>query len=201
MRIAVALAALASSSPRTGLSGAPFVGRPCRAYPRIERRPRSARALQVQISSVMPPPFRAAATGTATLIGGPTSIATGNSTIPMAARCSKRRTRPRGGLRTPLIESKTHHRLVICRRVARPANPRLGLKSRGRLVSRRPITMPHLPTNSLPRRSSLALPFLPGHAKAAPLPIPSGLTTHAGASQALPVVKVHRRYRYLGAPL
>jgi hypothetical protein len=59
--------------------------------------------------------------------------------------------------------------------------------------------MPHLPTKLFAATLVFGFALLAmGHAKAAPLPIPSSLTTHAGASQALPVVKVHRRYRYWG---
>ena len=59
--------------------------------------------------------------------------------------------------------------------------------------------MPHLPTKLFAATLVFGFALLAmGQAKAAPLPIPSSLTTHAGASQALPVVKVHRRYRYWG---
>jgi hypothetical protein len=58
--------------------------------------------------------------------------------------------------------------------------------------------MPHLATKLFAATLVFGFALAMGQAKAAPLPIPSGLTTHAGASQALPVVKVHRRYRYWG---
>jgi hypothetical protein len=52
--------------------------------------------------------------------------------------------------------------------------------------------MPHLPTKLFAATLVFGFAlFAIGHAKATPLPIPSSLTTHAGASQALPVVKVH----------
>jgi hypothetical protein len=44
----------------------------------------------------------------------------------------------------------------------------------------------------------ISLAFIAGQAKAASLPVTSGLATQAGASLALPVEKVHRRYRYWG---
>ena len=58
--------------------------------------------------------------------------------------------------------------------------------------------MPHLPKLFSAAAVALGLAFLAGQATAAPLPTTSGLATQAGASSALPVEKVHRRYRYWG---
>jgi len=57
--------------------------------------------------------------------------------------------------------------------------------------------MPHLPTLFAAAAVVLGL-ALTVEAKAAPLPVASALATEAGAKSALPVEKVHRRYRYWG---
>ena len=57
--------------------------------------------------------------------------------------------------------------------------------------------MPHLP-KLFAATLVIGLAFIAGQAKAAPLPTTSGLATQAGASSALPVEKVHRRYRNWG---
>jgi hypothetical protein len=58
--------------------------------------------------------------------------------------------------------------------------------------------MPHLPTKLFAAMLVFGVAFAVGQAKAAPLPVQSALATGAGASHALPVEKVHRRYRYWG---
>jgi hypothetical protein len=57
--------------------------------------------------------------------------------------------------------------------------------------------MPHLP-KLFAATLVISLALIAGQAKAASLPVTSGLATQAGASLALPVEKVHRRYRYWG---
>jgi hypothetical protein len=58
--------------------------------------------------------------------------------------------------------------------------------------------MPHLPKLIAAAAVTLGLAFVAGQATAAPLPVASALATEAGAKSALPVEKVHRRYRYWG---
>jgi hypothetical protein len=54
--------------------------------------------------------------------------------------------------------------------------------------------MPHLPTKLFAATLVFGFAVAIGQAKAAPLPVQSALATEAGASHALPVEKVHRRY-------
>jgi hypothetical protein len=58
--------------------------------------------------------------------------------------------------------------------------------------------MPHFPTLFAAAAVVLGLALTVGRAKAAPLPVASALATETGAKSALPVEKVHRRYRYWG---
>ena len=59
-------------------------------------------------------------------------------------------------------------------------------------------TMPHLPTKLFAATLVFGVALAVGQAKAAPLPVQSALATETSASHALPVEKVHRRYRYWG---
>jgi len=58
--------------------------------------------------------------------------------------------------------------------------------------------MPHLPKLFAAAMLVFGLALAMGQAKAASLPVTSGLATQTGASSASPVEKVHRRYRYWG---
>jgi hypothetical protein len=58
--------------------------------------------------------------------------------------------------------------------------------------------MPHLPKLLAVATLVFGFAFAIGQAKAAPLPVQSALATEAGASHALPVEKVYRRYRRWG---